>query len=320
MSRTAQQPIHSVFGQHTPVSEVMTGIDLTDQVAVVTGGYSGIGVATTRALAAAGATVIVPVRNRLKARQTLADVPGDVVIVDMDLSDLASVRACAKQIADTYGEIHILINNAGVMACPEARLGDGWESQFATNHLGHFRLNAQLFPLLEASAGRIVPVSSIAHKYGSIHLDDLMWTKRYDPTDAYSQSKLANLMYAFELQRRLAERGSTVTSIACHPGYSATNLQSAGVGMEGGSGFFRNLYAVTNRLVAQSATKGSYPLALAVADPTAKPGAYYGPTGLAQLGGAVGESFIDPRAKDTEVARKLWEATEALVGPFFPDA
>jgi NAD(P)-dependent dehydrogenase (short-subunit alcohol dehydrogenase family) len=145
-----------------------------------------------------------------------------------------------------------------------------------------------------------------------------MFTERsYDATVAYGQSKLANIMYGFELQRRLASRGSSVVAIACHPGYAATNLQSAGVGMDGGSWFFRWLYAVTNVVVAQSATKGAYPLVLAAADPDAKPGAYYGPTGISQARGAVGESFVAKRALDEDVAGKLWEKTEELVGPFF---
>ena len=204
------------------------------------------------------------------------------------------------------------------MQPPQTRTKEGFELQFATNHLGHFRLNSQLFEHLEKSSARIVSVSSIAHKFGAIHFDDLMGTKKYDATQWYSQSKLANLLYAFELQRRLQKRASRVTAIACHPGYSATNLQSAGVGQEGGSKFFRVLYKITNAVMAQKAEYGSYPLVLAAADPSAEPGAYYGPTGLGQARGPVGKSYVHPKAMDEDVARRLWEVTESLVGPFFP--
>jgi NAD(P)-dependent dehydrogenase (short-subunit alcohol dehydrogenase family) len=203
------------------------------------------------------------------------------------------------------------------MQTPEIRTSEGFELQLATNHLGHFRLNSLLFPLLESCSGRIVPVSSIAHRFGKIDFDDLMFTKGYDPMVAYGQSKLANIMYGFELQRRLSARGSSVVSIPCHPGYAATNLQTAGVGMDGGSTMWRWLYKVTNVLLAQSAERGSYPLVLAAADPRAEPGAYYGPTRFGDARGAVGKSFVSDTAKDEEVARKLWEKTEQLVGPFF---
>ena len=190
----------------------------------------------------------------------------------------------------------------------------------ATNHLGHFRLNSMLLDHVEASQGRFVVVSSIAHKFGKIDLDDLMFERRrYDSTVAYGQSKLANMLYGKELDRRLEARGSKTVAIVCHPGYAATNLQSAGVGMEGGSLFFRGLYAVTNQLVAQSAKEGAYPLVLAAAEPDARRGEYYGPTWVMQTRGPVGPSLVARRGRDEQMAAKLWEATEALVGPFFAD-
>jgi len=188
------------------------------------------------------------------------------------------------------------------MQTPLLRTKQGFELQIGTNHFGHFKLNAALFDVLEASGARVVPVASVAHEMGKIDLADLDYERRaYDPTEAYCQSKLANVMYGFELQRRLAARGSRVVAIPCHPGYAATNLQSAGVGMEGGSKLFRMIYAVTNVVLAQSATAG----------------AYYGPTGLMRARGPVRECWVAPRAQDEAVAKGLWEATEARVGAFF---
>lgn len=296
--------------------------DLTGKSYAITGGNSGLGLEATKILTSKGARVVFTSRSEEKAETALQaireDVPSaDVDYVLLDLADPDSIESAAEELREKCPRMDALINNAGVMQTPEIRTSEGFELQLATNHLGHFRLNSALFPHLEASSGRIVPVSSVAHKFGSIALDDLMYEKKYDTTAVYSQSKLANLMYSFELQRRLAARGSSVVSIACHPGYSATNLQSAGVGMDGGSKLFRWVYKVTNVVMAQSATKGSYPLVLAAADPNAEPGAYYGPTKLGDARGPVGKSTVADAAKDEEVAGKLWEKTEELVGPFF---
>ena len=298
--------------------------DLTGKTYVITGGNGGLGLEATKILAGKGARVVITSRSEAKANEALAAVreavpSADVDFVLLDLADKDSVHAAAEAIRAGCPQLDALVNNAGVMQPPLIRTAEGFELQLATNHLGHFRLNSLLLPHLGASAGRIVPVSSIAHKYGSISFDDLQSEKSYDATAAYSQSKLANILYGFELDRRLRARGSSVASITCHPGYSATNLQSAGVGMDGGSAIWRAVYGFTNRVMAQTATEGSYPLALAAADPSAKAGGYYGPTKFGQIRGAVGESFVHPKAKDEAVARKLWETTEELVGPFFAD-
>lgn len=297
--------------------------DLRGKIYAVTGGNSGLGLEATRILAAKGARVVFTSRREDNAKTALAAIraavpDAEVESVLLDLADPASVAAAAEVIARSCPRLDAVVNNAGVMQPPLIRTAEGHELQLATNHLGHFRLDSALFPLLEASAGRIVAVSSIAHRMGRIDLDDLDAERSYDPTARYAQSKLANLMFAFELQRRLAARGSAVTALACHPGYSATNLQSAGVGLEGGSAVFRWVYKVTNAVVAQSATQGAWPLVLAAADPTAKPGAYYGPTGFGQMRGRVGASYVAPVAQDEAVARALWERTEQWVGPFFP--
>ena len=297
--------------------------DLTGKTYAITGGNSGLGLEAAKILTAKGGRVVITARSEAKAQGAVDAVrahhaDADVDYVLLDLTDPASITAAAAALRAACPELDALINNAGVMQPPKTTTDEGFELQMSTNHFGHFRLNAQLFDHLEANAGRIVPVSSVGHKMGAIQFEDLNWEKSYDAVASYCQSKLANLLYAFELDRRLRARGSAVQSIACHPGYAATNLQSAGVGMDGGSAFFRVLYKVTNAVVAQSAAKGAWPLVLAAADPSAEPGAYYGPTGLGQARGPVGKSFVADRAKDEDVARRLWEVTEELVGPFFP--
>jgi NAD(P)-dependent dehydrogenase (short-subunit alcohol dehydrogenase family) len=298
--------------------------DLSRKTYVITGGNSGLGLEAATILAGKNARVVITARSEAKAtgalatlRETVPDADLDYVL--LDLADLDSVERAAPEIREKAPTIDAFINNAGVMQTPELRTQRGFELQFGTNHLGHFKLNSRLVDHFEASGTRIVPVSSIAHKYGTIDLNDVnSESASYSPSTAYFQSKLANIMYGFELNRRLQARGSEAVAIPCHPGYAATNLQSAGVGMDGGSVLFRWLYRVTNVLWAQSAEKGAYPLVLAAAG-EARPGAYYGPTGWGQNFGPVGESYIHPRAKDEDVARKLWEASEQMVGAFFPE-
>lgn len=298
---------------------------LANKTILVTGGNTGIGFETSKILAHKGARVFFTSRsasNGESARQRILDAaPGaDVTVVSLDLTDPASIELAAKDVASHTAALDAVINNAGVMQTPERRTGEGFELQFATNHLGHFRLNSALMPLLEEAAGRIVPVASIVHKLGRMNWDDLMFTKNYDPSRVYGQSKLANLMYGIALQRRLANRGSTVTTVIAHPGYSDTTLQSTGVSMEGGSKFLKNLYRVSNKVWAQSAELGAYPLVLAAADARATPGAYYGPNGFLDSVGPVAEAKIARHARNLEDQERLWRVTEELVGPFFPAA
>ncbi len=296
---------------------------LSGKTFIVTGGNSGLGLEAAKILSRKGGRVVITARSEAKAQGALDEIKAavpdaDVDFVLMDLTSASSIDSGAAAIREKVDRIDAFINNAGVMQTPERRTEEGYELQFATNHLGHFRANRALFDLIEQSGGRIVPVSSVAHKFGDIGLDDLNFESRsYDATVAYGQSKLANIMYGFELQRRLSERGSDVVSIPCHPGYAATNLQSTGVGMEGGSGFFKFLYGITNKVMAQSAEQGAWPLVLAAADPTAEPGAYYGPTQLGDTRGKVGKSSVAKKARDESVAQGLWEKTEGLVGPFW---
>lgn len=225
MAIADQRPTGSPFHARSTGAEVLAAIDLTGKTAVVTGGYSGIGLETTRALAGRGARVIVPVRDPAKADAALADVTGDVRSVALDLGNLASVRALAATLVDGLTQLDLLINNAGIMACPETRLGPGWEAQFATNHLGHMALTLGLMPLLERSPGaRVVALASTGHKVSDIRWDDVHFTAQpYDKWQAYGQSKTANALFANALSRRLAPSGGLAFSV--HPGGIFTPLQ-----------------------------------------------------------------------------------------------
>jgi NAD(P)-dependent dehydrogenase (short-subunit alcohol dehydrogenase family) len=227
MIQEQQRPIGSGFGRTSTAAEVVAGIDLSGKVAVVTGGYSGIGVETTRALAGAGATVVVPVRDRAKASETLSNVSGDIRIESLDLADLSSVRALAARILDQHEAVHILINNAGVMACPETRVGPGaaWEAQFAINYLGHFVLTNSLLPALERARGaRVICLSSSTHHISPIRWDDVHFTNApYEKWTAYGQSKTANSLFAVGLDRR--HRASGIRAFAVDSGGVKTPLQ-----------------------------------------------------------------------------------------------
>jgi NAD(P)-dependent dehydrogenase (short-subunit alcohol dehydrogenase family) len=223
-----QAPIASPFGYRSTALEVVDGIDLSGKVALVTGGYSGLGTETVRALAAAGARVIVAARRPDKAAQDLADVAGEVSIVALDLSDPASIDACAAEVSGLTDRLHIVINNAAIMANPLTRDARGYESQFATNHLGHFQLIARLWPLLKAGGAdggaRLVSVSSIGHRRSDVVLDDLNFERReYEKWSAYGQAKSANALFALHLDKLGAPHG--VRAFSVHPGGIATPLQ-----------------------------------------------------------------------------------------------
>jgi NAD(P)-dependent dehydrogenase (short-subunit alcohol dehydrogenase family) len=220
---TPQRPIPSGFGPRTTPSEVLEGIDLSGRLAIVTGGASGLGLETVRALAGAGAGVVVAVRRVADAEEALAGI-GRVEIAELDLSDLASVRAFAEGFLESDRAIDILINNAGVMAAPETRVGPGWELQFATNHLGHFALTNRLWPALRAGGGaRVVALSSRGHKRSPIRFDDLQFDRGYDKWAAYGQAKTANSLFAVHLDALGQDAG--VRAFAVHPGGIMTPLQ-----------------------------------------------------------------------------------------------
>ncbi len=280
--------------------------DLTGRTVVVTGANSGIGLVAARRFAADGARVVLAVRNLDKGERAAATIPGHSEVRQLDLSDLASVRA----FADAWsGELDVLVNNAGVMAVPEARTRDGFELQIGTNHLGHFALTNLL---LARITDRVVTVSSTAHKFGRVDLDDLNWEQRgYDRWKAYGQSKLANLLFTLELQRRLSEVGSDLRAVAAHPGYSATNLQS-----HTGSRLQNALMLVGNRLFAQSDEAGAAPTVYAATEDLPG-GAFIGPDGFQEMRGRPTFATRTKAALDEDKAAGLWTLSEELTGVRF---
>ncbi|MGI5460484.1 SDR family NAD(P)-dependent oxidoreductase [Streptomyces sp. CA-249302] len=219
---TAQHKIGSGFGATSTADDVLDGIDLTGKLAIVTGGYSGLGLETTRSLTKAGAHVVVPARRRATAEEALAGIDG-VEIDELDLGDLESVRGFAERFLASGRTIDILIDSAGIMACPETRVGPGWEAQFATNHLGHFALVNRLWPAIEPGGARIVSVSSRGHHFSGIRWDDVNWQRGYDKWEAYGQAKTANVLFAVHLDRLGRDAG--VRAFALHPGGILTPLQ-----------------------------------------------------------------------------------------------
>ena len=285
--------------------------DLAGQTAIVTGASSGIGLETAKALAGHGARVVLAVRDEAKGAAAASTLPASAKkeVRPLDLASLDSVRAFAR---DWAGQpVDLLINNAGVMIPPLSRTTDGFELQFGTNHLGHFALTNLLLPSI---TGRVVTVSSGAHHSGRIDFDDLNWERRrYLRWRAYGQSKLANLLFTAELQRRLTEAGSKVRSLAAHPGYAATNLQS-----HSGSRLMEfAMGSLGNRILAQDAVAGALPtLYAATAD---LPGnTFVGPSGFAGLRGAPAPCPRSRAARDPETARRLWQVSETLTGVRFP--
>ncbi|MGW4565293.1 SDR family NAD(P)-dependent oxidoreductase [Streptomyces sp. NPDC004561] len=219
---TAQHKIGSGFGATSTADDVLRGIDLTGKLALVTGGYSGLGLETTRSLAKAGAHVVVPARRPATAEQALAGIPG-TELDELDLGDLESVRGFAERFLASGRTIDIVIDSAGVMACPETRVGPGWEAQFATNHLGHFALVNRLWPAIAPGGARVVSVSSRGHHYSGIRWDDVHWRQGYDKWEAYGQAKTANVLFAVQLDRLGRDAG--VRAFALHPGGIITPLQ-----------------------------------------------------------------------------------------------
>jgi NAD(P)-dependent dehydrogenase (short-subunit alcohol dehydrogenase family) len=286
------------------------------RTALITGANSGIGLETARSLAAAGARVIMACRNTAKAETAAASIRAEapnatLEVTELDLASLDSVRAFAERLP---GErLDLLINNAGVMVPPYTKTADRFELQLATNHLGHFALTGLLMDrLLETPGSRVVNVSSTAHKIGRIDFEDLQSERSYKRWRAYGQSKLANLLFTFELDRRLRATGSDVLSVAAHPGYSATNLQFAATP----SRIERIGSVVLNRVVAQNAERGALPtLYAATADVPG--GSFVGPDGFQEMRGR--PKLVTPAraARDEQVAERLWEVSEELTGVHF---
>ncbi len=279
--------------------------DQTGRTVVVTGANSGLGAASAAALAGAGASVVLACRNTGKGERAAAAMTGDVTVRSLDLADLSSVRA----FAEATGPVDVLVNNAGIMAVPQGRTADGFELQFGTNFLGHFALTGLL---LDRVADRVVTLSSGAHRIGRIDLSDLNWEhRRYRRWLAYGQSKLADLVFAYELARRLEAAGSSVRSVAAHPGYAATELQSHT------DTFQDAVMGVLNKVVAQSGADGALPTLYAATVPEVRNGEFYGPDGIGELRGFPRRVGSSRASKDARVGEKLWAVATELTGVSF---
>jgi NAD(P)-dependent dehydrogenase (short-subunit alcohol dehydrogenase family) len=295
--------------------------DQSGKQAIVTGATGGLGLQTALALAGAGAEVILAGRNPAKgraaealirARHATADVRFEIV----DLASLASVAAFAERMLAAGRPVDILVNNAGVMALAKRETTvDGFERQFGTNYLSHFALTARLLPLLTAAKARVVQLSSIAHRSGMIRLEDLNYVGGYKPWPVYSQTKLAMLMFALELDRRSAAKGWGLTSVAAHPGVAVTDLMANGPGAGGGLLAWVSGRAV--KAIGHSAAEGALPQLMAATMPRVSGGQYFGPQGWKELKGPPGPAKIERQALDAGVAAKLWTASEALTGVAF---
>ncbi|MEH3139092.1 MAG: SDR family NAD(P)-dependent oxidoreductase [Mycobacterium kyogaense] len=288
--------------------------DQTGRVAVITGANTGLGFETAKALADKGATVVIAVRNTDKGNQAAARIDGTVEVQKLDLTSLASIRAASDALKSRFDRIDLLINNAGVMTTPKGTTKDGFELQFGTNHLGHFALTGLLLPnIVDVPGSRVVTVSSNGHKMGgAIHWDDLQWERSYSRMGAYTQSKLANLMFTYELERRLAPRGKTI-AVAAHPGTATTELaRSFPRPVE------RAFLAAAPLLFAQDATGGALPSLRAATDPGALGGQYYGPDGIGQQRGNPVVVASNTVSYDVAQQQRLWTVSEELTGVTFP--
>jgi len=291
--------------------------DLSGKTIVVTGGNSGIGYEAALEFARKRAEVILACRDLGKARTAAAQItssaPGAKVdVMELDLSNLASVRGFSDAFRLQHQALHVLCNNAGVMAIPYRQTADGFEMQFGTNHLGHFALTGLLLDRLLASEGaRVVNVASGAHRMGKIRFDDLQWKNGYRKWMAYGQSKLANLLFTLELQRKVDAAGKKLLAVACHPGYAATNLQAVGPKMSGSS-VMEYLSEAGNRLLAQSAAMGALPTEYAAVATDVHGGDYIGPDGMAELWGHPAQVGRSAAAQDGAAASQLWEVSEQL--------
>lgn len=307
-----------------------TADDIPDQhgrTALVTGANSGLGLETATALAAHGARVLMACRNQEKAAGALRDVRAVATgpapeIVPLDLADLESVRATSEKLLDDGETLDLLVNNAGVMALPLRRTPQGFEMQFGTNHLGHFALTGRLLPLLtRPDTSRVVTLSSAVHRIGRMRWDDLSWTSGYRKWLAYGQSKLANLLFMSELDRRATahrtgKAGDGLVSVGAHPGYASTHLQAAGPEM-GGNRLMGSMMDVANSVFAQSAEQGARPTLYAATMPDVRGGAFYGPDGPGEMRGYPKKVQPNGHARNKADAARLWDISEELTGVSF---
>ncbi len=286
--------------------------DQSGRTAVITGANTGLGFETAKALAEHGAHVVLAVRDTDKGKRAAAQLTGDVSVQELDLGSLESVRAAAAELRGSHERIDLLINNAGVMTPPKSTTADGFELQFGTNHLGHFALTGLLLDrLLDVPGSRVVTVSSNGHKMGgAIHFDDLQWERSYSRIGAYAQSKLANLLFTYELQRRLAPRGTTI-AVAAHPGTSSTELARHLPSLA------KPVTELVTKVAAQPAADGALPTLRAATDPGVLGGQYYGPANLAQWRGAPVVVASSDQSYDVALQQRLWSVSEELTGVSF---
>lgn len=291
--------------------------DQTGRIAVITGANTGLGYETAAALAAKGAHVVLAVRNLDKGKEAASRIQSAhpeaaVTVQELDLSSLASVRTAATELRAEHDNIDLLVNNAGVMYTPKLATADGFELQFGTNHLGHFAFTGLLLDrLLAAPGSRIVTVSSVGHRIrAAIHFDDLQWERSYSSVGAYGQAKLANLLFTYELQRRLI--GTSTIAAAAHPGFSDTEL------MRNMPFPLRQAVGLIAPLVAQNPAMGALPSLRAATDPGVLGGQYYGPDGLGQSRGYPKVVASSDQSHDVALQRRLWSVSEELTGVVFP--
>ncbi|WP_158745292.1 SDR family oxidoreductase [Acidisphaera sp. L21] len=295
------------------------------KLAIITGATGGLGLETALELAGAGADVILAGRNPAKGRDAekliLRKYKTAKVRFELaDMASLASIESFADRMLAVSRPIDILVNNAGIMAPHDRGItADGFELQFGTNYLSHFALTSRLLPLLSAAKARIVQLSSFGHRTGTIQLDDLNYEQGYNPFPVYSQSKLAMLMFALELDRRSNAKGWGLTSVAAHPGFARTDLFANGPGPKANI-IFRSIIPVAKLLMGQSAAAGALPTLMAATMPGVKGGQYFGPQGFKEFKGPPGPGKIEAQALDADVASKLWTASERLTGVTFGHA
>ncbi len=320
LSDTGGNVCHMMENQRWTAEQIS---DQADRVFVVTGANSGLGLATTRALARKGGHVILAVRDEAKGHRAAAEITSEqpdavLEVRRLDLADLASVRAFADRLRADHPRLDVLVNNAGVMAPPRSLSAQGHESQFACNHLGHFALTGLLLDLLtDGNDPRVVTVSSTNHRQGHLHFDDLSGRRTYSPMGFYNQSKFANAVFGWELHRRLTAAGSPVRSLLAHPGYTSTNLQtSAPVGM------VKVLFGRILAPLAQRPEQGALPQLYAATAPDVKGGEFIGPDGFAELRGGPTRVRLSTAAADPRTGRRLWEVSEQFtdVRFLFPPA
>ncbi|NUP64401.1 MAG: SDR family NAD(P)-dependent oxidoreductase [Nonomuraea sp.] len=307
---TPQHKIGSGFGYRSTAEEVLQGIDLSGKVALVTGGYSGIGLETTRALSRAGAEVVVPARRPGAAREAL----GGVEVAELDLADLDSVRRFADGFLETGRDLHLVINSAGIMACPETRVGPGWEAQFATNHLGHYALVNRLWPAIERGGGRVVAVSSAGHRRSGIRWDDVMFERGYDKWTAYGQAKTANVLFAVHLDALARDTG--VRAFAVHPGGILTPLQRHLTKEEMMEAGWIDEHGNQLNTSFKTPEQGAATQVWAATSPrlAGLGGVYCEDCEIAEQAGEGAQGGVHPHATDPEQAARLWALSAELTG------